>query len=477
MLEVPAGTQVASNPVNGISCIYTTIQDLKVLPLEITGISSENLNSDSTRVLVTLKSRASLKNILEDRLSFYFTGTYADASQRFLALLTCCEECVVKTEYQSLTLKSKDITPTPLSLTDVRLPTNRRTHRAYLELLRYFHFPAQLLSISISGLKRLQLLEDTREFSLQFHLHQGVSELPDFPPQSLALNVTPAVNVFRISAEPVVIDHTREEYLLRPQDGKQLFREILGVEKATALFPGGVMLPCFPYEFYDETRKGIFYSLRYRFSEKDGSIEHLITPLYRFDNHEKMPDRFMLSLELLCCNHLLPGSLQVGDICRSTDSSPAQAEFSNITAPSPMLPRSADESLQWRFLSLLNANLLSLAQIDALRSILELYVPESGSSPEASAANKRRVLAVTHFSSSPEEYLFKGRMLRGHLLKLTLDPAGFVSEGDLYLFANALERFFAEFANLNTYSRLHLTVGNTGRSYKWPPRLGEKQLI
>ena len=49
--------------------------------------------------------------------------------------------------------------------------------------------------------------------------------------------------------------------------------------------------------------------------------------------------------------------------------------------------------------------------------------------------------------------------------------------GDLFLFANALERFFAEYANLNTYSRLHLTVGGREGSYTWPPRLGEKQLI
>ena len=146
-------------------------------------------------------------------------------------------------------------------------------------------------------------------------------------------------------------------------------------------------------------------------------------------------------------------------------------------APAPMLPCPTDESLLWRFLSLMNANLLSLASPEALRSLLQLYLPNKDAAFELAAADVRRVQAVANFSSSPEERLFGGRLLRGRLLALTLDPVGFVSKGDLYLFANALDRFFAEFTNLNTYSRLQLTIGTTGEELKWPPRLGEKQLI
>ncbi|MBO4301394.1 MAG: type VI secretion system baseplate subunit TssF, partial [Desulfovibrio sp.] len=350
-------------------------------------------------------------------------------------------------------------------------------NRGYMELLRYFHCPEQLLALRVSGLRRCDFSGDDRELSIEFSLRGTAPDVPDFPDACFALNIIPAVNVFRVPAEPLVIDHTREEYIIRPQDGKRRFLEILSVESATALFPGGRTFPCRPYEAYDETSKGMFYSLRYRRAEKDGQIEHLLSPLYRLENREELPDRCTLSMDLLCCNHSLPASLQAGDICRPTDSSPAQADFSNITAPAPMLPRHADENLQWRFLSHMNANLLSLASPEALRSLLELYLPESGAAPELAAANQRRVLAFTGFSSSDEERLFHGRLLRGRLLHLTLLPAGFVSDGDLFLFANALERFFAEYANLNTYSRLLLTVGGSGRSHQWPPRLGEKQLI
>ncbi|MBE6442263.1 MAG: type VI secretion system baseplate subunit TssF [Desulfovibrio desulfuricans] len=476
-LDVPAGTQVASNPVDGVSCIFSTAHDLRVLPLSIVAVAGESPNASSTTVTVTLRSRAPLREILDDSLPLYLAGSYAAASQRFLALLTRCTGCAVSTGAQTISLPPQAVTQHALPLTDMRLPASSRSNRGYMELLRYFHFPEQLLALRVSGLRRCNFSSDDRELRLEFRLRGGGDTIPDFPDGCFALNVTPAANVFRVPAEPLVIDHTREEYLIRPQDGKQRFLEILGVESATALFPGGRTLACLPYEAYDETRRGLLYSLRHRRAEQDGAVEHLLTPLYRLENRETVPDRCTLSMDLLCCNHSLPGSLQVGDVCRPTDSSPAQAEFANITAPAPMLPRHADESLQWRFVSHMNANLLSLASAEALRSLLELYVPESGAAPELAAANQRRVQAVTAFSSGDEERLFRGRLLRGRLLRLTLDPAGFVSDGDLFLFASALERFFAEYANLNTYSRLQLKVGGTGESHQWPPRLGEKQLI
>ncbi|MBQ9405202.1 MAG: type VI secretion system baseplate subunit TssF [Desulfovibrio sp.] len=476
-LDVPAETQVASNPVDGVPCIYSTTHALRVLPLDITSVKSVTPNMSSTTVTVTLQGRVPLRNFLDDSLSLYLTGSYAASSQRLMVLLTRCTGFSVSAGAQTVFLPAQAIRQYAQPLTDIRLPAKRRINRGYMELIRYFHCPEQLLALRVSGLKRCALTGDDKELKLEFHLRGNAPDVPEFPDGCFALNIIPAINAFHVPAEPLVIDHTREEYIIRPQDGKRRFLEILDVERATALFSGGRTLPCRSYEAYDETSKGLLYSLRYRRSEKDGTIEHLLMPLYRLEDREEIPDRCTLSMDLLCCNHSLPGSLQAGDVCRPTDSSPAQADFSNITAPAPMLPRHDDESLQWRFLSHMNANLLSLASAEALRSLLELYLPEKGAAPELAAANQRRVQAVTAFSSGDEERLFHGRLLRGRLLSLTLEPAGFVSSGDLFLFANALERFFAEYANLNTYTRLLLTMSGSEESHQWPPRLGEKQLI
>ena len=61
--------------------------------------------------------------------------------------------------------------------------------------------------------------------------------------------------------------------------------------------------------------------------------------------------------------------------------------------------------------------------------------------------------------------------------KLVMQSAGFVSLGDLWLFADSLDQFLAEFAPINTYTRLVLTVSGTDEKWEWAPRLGNRQLI
>ena len=476
-LDVRQGTQIASNPVDGVPCIYSTMHDLRVLPLVVASTRYEAQNEFSGSVSLVLKSRTPLRTFLSGRLSLHLAGGYAAASQRLQVLLTQLDHVEVGIGSATYTLPSSCVTYRPLPLDDLRLPSDKRSNRAYMELIRYFHFPEQLLFVQVGGLDRLPFSEAADELRLSFCFRDSAAGLPEFPEGSFELNVVPAVNVFRVAADPLVIDHTQEEYLIRPQDGERRFLEIFSVDKVSALMSGGRLVPCRPYEAYDAETKGLLYSVRFRTSEKAGLTEHLLTPLYRSDAAQAPLERYTLSMELLCCNHTLPGSLRAGDVCRPTDSSPAQASYTNLGPPAPMLPRPCEESLQWRFLSHLNANLLSLASPEALRSLLELYMPETASAPELAAANRHRCQSVKGFSSRNEEMLFRGRLLCGRELLLTLDPSGFVSEGDLYLFTNALDRFFTEFTSINNYSRLFLSIVGTGKTEQWPPRLGEKRLI
>lgn len=476
-LDAPRGSQLASNPVDGVPCIYATTHDLRILPLAVAAVRHEATGGSAAKVTLALSAHAPLQKFLPSSLVLHLSGGYAAASDRLLALLTRLDHVEIACGAQRAVLPASAVSRHPLPLDDLRLPAGRRSHRAYMELIRYFHFPEQLLQVRVSGLDRLAPGESAAELAIEFFFKGGTQPLPVFDEHSFTLNVAAAENVFKVTAEPLVVDHTREEYLIRPQDGERRFLEILGVDRVTALLPGGRMERCIPYEAYDAQTKGILYSLRHRPTEKPGLSEHLLTPLYRPEAGREELDRYTLSLELLCCNHSLPASLRAGDICRPTDTSPSQASFTNITAPSPMLPRPENESLRWRFLSHLNTNLLALASPAALRSLLELYLPERSAAPELSAADARRCQAVREFSSREEERLFRGRLLRGRELRLSLDPAGFVSRGDLHLFAGALDRFFTEFTNLNTYSRLSLDIAGTGETHQWPPRLGEKQLI
>ncbi|OUO93849.1 type VI secretion system baseplate subunit TssF [Cloacibacillus sp. An23] len=475
-LAVPRGTQLASRPIGGVSCLYSTMWDLDVLPLEVASTESETRSDMSGEVTVTLRAAAPLERFLPDSLDFHLVGSYAQASQRLLALLTRLESVSVASGASSVSLPASALSIKRPPLEDLRLPQRRAANRSYMSLVRYFCCPDHLTAFSLSGLKRLPLAESSRELRVTFRFGPSVAPLPAFSDGSFAVNTVSACNIFSVHSEPIQVDFTQEEYRIYPHVKERQYVDILGVTDVAAVRRGGRAERCRPYGLYGESRGGMLYSVRYTMPEDGAVSEYYLSMPRRPDSTDGFDER-VVSMELICCNRGIPNRLLQGDICRPTDSSPSKASFENVTAPSATLSPPTDESLQWRFLAQMNANLLPVASAEALRQTLSLYAPRSGDAPELAVACAKRCQSVRSFSSCGEERLFRGRMLRGRRLDLELDPAGFVSDGDLWLFADSLDQFLAEFAAMNTYTRLVLTVSGAGERWEWTPRLGTRRLI
>ncbi|WP_300263118.1 type VI secretion system baseplate subunit TssF [uncultured Cloacibacillus sp.] len=474
-LLVARGAQLASKPIGGVSCIYSTMRDVTVLPLSVSSVESETRSDMSGSVTLTLRAAAPLEKFLPDRLDFHLTGGYSLASQRLLALLTRLESINVSAGASSVELPSAALSILRSPLEDHRLPSGQAKNRAYAALVRYFCCPEQLTAFGVSGLKRLALTESARELKLTFRFGKGMTP-PPFTDGAFAVNTVAACNVFQLHSEPIQADFTHEEYRIYPHVKEKQYVDILGVTGVTAIRRGGRAERCRPYGLYNESRDGLIYNIRYTMPEEGELPEHYISMPRRPDSEGGF-DGCVISMDLICCNRGLPNRLLQGDICMPTDATPSKVTFENITAPSPMLAPPADEGLQWRFLAHMNANLLPLASAKALQQTLSLYVPRGGDAPELSVACAKKCQSVRAFSSCDEERLFHGRVFRGRRLSLELEPSGFVSHGDLWLFADSLDQFLAEFAPINTYTRLVLTVSGTDEKWEWAPRLGNRQLI
>ena len=474
-LLVARGAQLASKPIGGVSCIYSTMRDVTVLPLSVSSVESETRSDMSGSVTLTLRAAAPLEKFLPDRLDFHLTGGYSLASQRLLALLTRLESINVSAGASSVELPSAALSILRSPLEDHRLPSGQAKNRAYAALVRYFCCPEQLTAFGVSGLKRLALTESARELKLTFRFGKGMTP-PPFTDGAFAVNTVAACNVFQLHSEPIQADFTHEEYRIYPHVKEKQYVDILGVTGVTAIRRGGRAERCRPYGLYNESRDGLIYNIRYTMPEEGELPEHYISMPRRPDSEGGF-DGCVISMDLICCNRGLPNRLLQGDICMPTDATPSKVTFENITAPSPMLAPPADEGLQWRFLAHMNANLLPLASAKALQQTLSLYVPRGGDAPELSVPCAKKCQSVRAFSSCDEERLFHGRVFRGRRLSLELEPSGFVSHGDLWLFADSLDQFLAEFAPINTYTRLVLTVSGTDEKWEWAPRLGNRQLI
>jgi type VI secretion system protein ImpG len=135
-------------------------------------------------------------------------------------------------------------------------------------------------------------------------------------------------------------------------------------------------------------------------------------------------------------------------------------------------------SLQWRLISHLSLNHLSIVQAggkEALQEILRLYA--FGEDEDI----RKRILGITGVKSestvSRVQFDSGVAFCRGLDLDLEFDEEQYAGSG-VYLLAAVLERFFGLYSAVNSYSRL------TARSRKrrgvlkrWPPRIGEQQVL
>ena len=62
-------------------------------------------------------------------------------------------------------------------------------------------------------------------------------------------------------------------------------------------------------------------------------------------------------------------------------------------------------------------------------------------------------------------------------IDVDLDEGGFAGDGDLYLFSAVLDRMFASYVSLNSFSKTTVTGTNSKIRFAWPPQAGNQTLL
>jgi type VI secretion system protein ImpG len=184
-----------------------------------------------------------------------------------------------------------------------------------------------------------------------------------------------------------------------------------------------------------------------------------------------LPGEEVLSLNLTCTNGKIPREVGIGDI---KNTPPLDfATFQNITRPTdPIYPR-LGAGAEWRFVSQMALNLLSLSDPPALRALLSLY--DAGDQP----ANQRRIAGIRAAKLEPREILDRGAPVRGATLTLTVDEGSFDDFGDLMIFGEVLGEFLSLYSPVNSFTELViLNSQNPPREIlRCPPSRGRQALI
>src|SRR5262249_10273688 len=143
-----------------------------------------------------------------------------------------------------------------------------------------------------------------------------------------------------------------------------------------------------------------------------------------------------------------------------------------LTRPTPTLRPPLGRGTQWRLISHLNLNHISLVETgadgspDALREILYLYDLTN------SSAIRKQISGINHVRSRRIIRQTGSRIgsgfVRGLETTIEFDEEQYVGSG-LFLFASVLERFLALYASINSFNQLSaVTKQREGVLKQWP---------
>jgi type VI secretion system protein ImpG len=190
-----------------------------------------------------------------------------------------------------------------------------------------------------------------------------------------------------------------------------------------------------------------------------------------------------LTVRTTCTNRDLPGKLPFGGTRGELQMEGAapSGRWRYLRRPTETLRPTPGRGAQWRLLSHLSLNYLSLCEggKEALQEILQLY------NFSDTATIRQQISGITNVTSRrvvgrPASMPWNG-FCRGLEVTIEFDESKYVGIG-VFLFASVLEKFLGLYASLNSFTQLIATTQQREQQReeplkRWPPRAGEQILL
>ncbi len=501
--KVKSGLPIHTRPENGSVCSFRTCYPVTLWPLRVTGASVSAVNrfampgmpADAAAVIrIGMECLAGLRleQLPLDSLRFYLNGESAAVHTlyEFLFLNTlriAVRALPAREGTAQAILPPGSLQPVGFTSAEGTLPYSDRSFLGYRLLQEYFTFPEKFFFVDLKGLDRLPKRGFGTAFEILIFLKQ-----PDQPHRLIALEqsvggetfqlgCTPMVNLFERIAEPIRITQTKAEYHIVPDQQRQLATEVYSVDRvvsASYLEEPKVYAPFYSlrHTAAGETQKHFWYTHRRPSFRKNDEGTDVYLSLVDLDFKAALPPVEMLTLHVTCTNRdqasLLKLSGEFGEL--EPEGAPL-VRARCLRNPTPSVRPPSRRGLQWRLISHLSLNHLSIVEkgTEALQEILRLY---DFSDDPAVRKQIAGITAVTSRSSISRVTSSTGvAFCRGTDVTLEFDEAQYVGAG-VFLLACVLQRFLGLYAAVNSFSRLTART-RKGVLKQWPPLAGEQILL
>lgn len=486
---LPPGTVLYAEAAGGETCRFRTAYPVSLAPVEITDaalVAPESLEvrPDVRDVAAVLSVRVEAKEgLLEDfgldRLRF-FLGTGGAAARLYDAIfahgLGARVELYGEEDAGGPTHAPARIEPVGLGEDGGVLPTSDSTSPAHRLLQELLAFPEKFLFFDVVPGAPLR----GKAAEIHVWLSRRPPESVVVQKTSLRLRCTPIVNVFRMTAEPIRVEHRQPEYRLVADHRRERFVAIHSIERVAATAPGEekqrVFSPFFAFSHHlpADAPEAFWIARRVPCDRKElpGTDVYLTFVDSRFSLARPPADAVYASV--LCTNRDLSSEMDAG--ARLTiEEAPEIAAVRCLTKPTPERSPALGGETLWRLVSNLSLNHLSLVEgeqgLAALRGILEAQLVWE--STEA----RRQISGISAVSSRTVTRAVGRGFCRGREVTLTVNEREFVGSSPI-LFGAVLSSFFSLYAHYSSFTELVLKSTSREEVWRrWPPMAGGKALL
>ncbi len=518
------GARLNSRPVDGTPCQFRTGYDVSLFPIEILSASLESPAPKDGRgrfseayVKISMRCFGNA-NLHEMRvgdtgeppkaLRFYINGDPQLIFPLYELLFNNATSVEFRPRDTPLTSKSlKTLSNIQLKLPDpifvpakesirqvgfaedeALLPYTKRSFPGYRLLTEYFAFPYKFLFFDVFGLDRAIGSKFGSHFDLIIHLKDVVPPKAPVTADTFKLGCTPIINLFNRLADPIYLSQQKYEYHVVPDVHRQLTTEVYSIDDVLTSDPKTNTTREFSpfyslrHAYGEQMEKSFWYATRRDSQRDEDEGTEMYLSLVDMNFNPRVPAVEVINVRTTCTNRDLPAKLpfggREGDF--EVEGSGLISKARCLTKPTETIRPARRRSLQWRLISHLNLNYLSIVESaggkpEALQEILHLY------NFDDSSATRKQILGITGIESKKVvrrigENIGAG-FVRGLETTVTFDEEQFVGSG-MFLFACVLERFFGLYSSLNSFNQMVLRTEQREEDVKiFPARTGEQTLL
>jgi type VI secretion system protein ImpG len=506
---------VTSPPIGGTLCKFRTCYPVDLYPLVLKEASLARPNASEYLSRIAPDAAAVLTLRLEGPGDKAISGIGLNSLRFFLngepALMNLLYELLMS---QTIRVRVSDgsdnparthelpgtsLAPVGFGRDEGMLEYDNRSFLGYRLLSEYFAFPEKFLFIDFLHLDKVAPILGGNKLVIQCLLRRYPDTarhhrlLETLSANHFKLGCTPVVNLFSKAAEPIRVSYRRDSYQVQADAHRPWAYEVVRiervarVEKSAGTEKSAEVLPFYALRHGGDLRASprfYWHASRKQAQRRDDKGTDVELHLVDLNFNTIRPGAEVLSLNILCSNRDLPAQLPFGggpDATHTDFALPGHSVVKRarlLRKPTPSLRPPTRRGLQWRLISQLSLNYLSLVEEGGgtLQEILALY--NFSDSP----VTNRQIQGIVTISSKPtvervDGHDFSG-FVRGTEITLTLDEDYYVG-GSVYLFASVLDRLFALYCTPNSFIRLRVRTPKQldEEVVQWPARSGEALVI